>query len=59
MAKDEPLTPDDFPLETKDEKLRTHKGQTVATGKSKKLTEEIADRLNEHAHREEEDRWSG
>jgi hypothetical protein len=59
MTKDQPLRPDDFPVETEDEKLRTQRGQTVATAKSKKLAEDIADRLNEHAHREEEERWSG
>jgi hypothetical protein len=59
MAKGQQLTPDDFPIETEDEKLKTQKGQTVATAKSEKLAEHIAERLNEQAHREEEDRWSG
>jgi hypothetical protein len=59
MAKDRQLTPDDFLIETEDEKLRTRKGQTVATAKSEKLAEHIAERLNEQAHHEEEDRWSG
>ncbi|MCA1458788.1 hypothetical protein I6F35_37470 [Bradyrhizobium sp. BRP22] len=54
MNKDQPLKPDDFPLDTEDEKLRTHKGRDIAIAESEK----VAERVNEQAHREEQDRWS-
>lgn len=57
-AKDAGLTPDDFPLEADKDKLRTHKGEPVASAESAEIADELADRLNEQAHREEQDRWS-
>ena len=59
MAQDkEELKPHDFPIRTEQEKLKTDTGKPVGTAESDRLAEEIADRLNEHAHREDEDRWS-
>ena len=58
MATDTCLKPDDFPIEVEDQKLRTQKGKPVATAASDKLADQIAEQLNEHAHREEQDRWS-
>jgi len=57
-AKDTELTPEDFPLEADKDKLRTHKGEPVASAESEEIAEDLADRLNEQAHREEQDRWS-
>lgn len=57
-AKDAELTPDDFPLEADKDKLRTHKGEPVASAESEQIADELAERLNEQAHREEQDRWS-
>ena len=57
-AKDTGLTPDDFPIEADKDKLRTHKGDPVASAESEEIADQIAERLNEHAHREEQDRWS-
>ena len=57
MKKDA-LKPNDFPIETDEERLKTQTGKTVGSAASKELAENVADRLNEHAHREEEDRWA-
>ncbi|PSO16562.1 hypothetical protein [Bradyrhizobium sp. MOS003] len=57
-AKDTGLTPDDFPMEADKTKLKTHKGEPVASAESEEIADELADRLNEQAHREEQDRWS-
>jgi len=52
------LEPDDFPIVTDRQTLRTHDGEAIAQAKSKKLADDIADRLNEQAYREEQDCWS-
>jgi hypothetical protein len=54
----EKLKPEDFPIEADKDKLKTHKGETVAEAQSEQIADEIADRLNEQAHKEEQDRWS-
>jgi hypothetical protein len=58
MKRTDVLKPNDFPIETEEEKLKTRTGKTVGSATSKELAENVADHLNEHAHREEEDRWS-
>ncbi|GLR94562.1 MULTISPECIES: hypothetical protein [Bradyrhizobium] len=58
MTRDNELKPDDFPIEADKDKLKTHKGEPVAEAESEQIANEIADRLNEQAHREEQDRWS-
>ncbi|MEY9182541.1 hypothetical protein ABIG06_004123 [Bradyrhizobium sp. USDA 326] len=58
MGKDSELKPDDFPIVADKDKLKTHKGEHVAEAESEQIADEIADRLNEHAHQEEQDRWS-
>ena len=58
MGKDAPLKPDDFPVEVEDQTLKSHKGEPVATAETEELAGELADRLNDHAHQEEQDRWS-
>ena len=57
-ARDAGLTPDDFPIEADKDKLRTLKGEPVASAKSEQIADQLAERLNEQAHREEQDRWS-
>jgi len=56
--KPEELKPDDFPIQAEQEKLKTKDGETIGTAASEPLAEHIADRLNEHAYVEEQDRWS-
>lgn len=58
MGKDTSLQPDDFPVEVEDQKLKTQKGKPVATAETEELADQLAERLNEQAHREEQDRWS-
>jgi hypothetical protein len=58
MTKDEPLRADDFPIQTDEEKLKTREGRPIASTESKELAEQVAERLNEHAYQEEQDRWS-
>jgi hypothetical protein len=58
VPKQNELESSDFPIETDKEKLRTRKGETIGSAASRPLAEHIADRLNEHADHEEEDRWS-
>lgn len=58
MKEKDTLQPKDFPIETDEEKLKTQTGKTVGSATSKELAEDVADRLNEHAHKDEEDRWS-
>ena len=58
MGKDTPLKPDDFPVEVDDRKLKTQKGEQVATAETEGLASQIAEKLNEQADQEEQDRWS-
>ncbi|MHC4044612.1 hypothetical protein [Bradyrhizobium sp. 23AC] len=58
MSKDDELKPDDFPIEADKDKLMTRKGEPVASAESEQIADQIAERLNEHAHQEEQDRWS-
>jgi hypothetical protein len=58
MTNPKTLDANDFPVETDDETIKTQQGKKVASAVSKPLAENIAERLNEQAHREEEDRWS-
>ncbi|WP_198028200.1 hypothetical protein [Bradyrhizobium sp. WSM1743] len=57
MNKDPPLTPDDFPIEVHREKLN-QRGEPVAFAETEELAGEIAERLNEQAYQDEQDRWS-
>ncbi|WP_013500531.1 hypothetical protein [Rhodopseudomonas palustris] len=56
--KDEHLHPADFPIEAESKSLKTTDGETIAEAKTRKLADEIAQRLNEQAYREEQDCWS-
>lgn len=53
-----PLNPDDFPVKVDDEKLKTQKGEPVATAETPEIADQIAEKLNEQADQEEQDRWS-
>lgn len=53
-----PITPEEFPLEADKEKIKTTDGKTIAETDSKATAAEIAERLNQHHDKEEEDRWS-
>jgi len=52
------IKPDDFPVAADEEQVKTSKGKPIATAKSGPVAEEVAERLNEQAYREEHDRWS-
>ncbi|MCP3391386.1 hypothetical protein NLM27_21605 [Bradyrhizobium sp. CCGB12] len=52
------IHPDDFPVETSKTTVKTNKGKPLADAESEPVAEEIAERLNEHAYREEHERWS-
>jgi len=54
----EKLKPDDFPIEADDKKLKTNKGKPIATAESEGIADELAERVNEQADREEHDRGS-
>lgn len=54
----EDLKPQDFPIETDQDELKTHNGQTVGAVANERLARNVAQRLNEHADIEEQDRWS-
>nr|WP_244554031.1 hypothetical protein [Bradyrhizobium arachidis] len=56
--KGKPLRADDFPIQTDEDKLKTRDGRPIASTESKELAEQVAERLNEHAYQEEQDRWS-
>jgi hypothetical protein len=58
MAKEKPLKPDDFPIEADDKKLKTNKGKSIASTESEAIADDLAERVNEQADREEHDRWS-
>ena len=49
---------DDFPLEAQDREVKTTKGETIAVAKDAPVAEDVADRLNEQADREQHDCWS-
>jgi hypothetical protein len=52
------IHPTDFPVESDKTILKTNKGKPIAEAECDPVAEEIADRLNEQAYREEQDRWS-
>jgi hypothetical protein len=58
MTNTKSLEPNDFPVETDNKALKTQKGKKIASATSEPLAENIAERLNEQAHRDEEERWS-
>lgn len=58
MVKDKPLSPDDFPVKSDKTEIKTNKGEPIAKVKSEEKADDVANRLNEQAEREEQDRWS-
>lgn len=52
------IHPDEFPVEASETTVKTNKGKPLADAESEGVAEDIADRLNEQAYREEHDRWS-
>jgi hypothetical protein len=58
MAIEKPLKPDHFPIEADGKKLRTNKGKPVASAESEEIADDLAERANEQADREEHDRWA-
>jgi transposase len=58
MARQKPLKPDDFPIEADGKKLKTSKGRPIASTESDAIADDLAERVNEQADREEHDRWA-
>lgn len=58
MSSDKRLTPTDFPVKPVDNVIITRKKAPVAVTVTQPTAKDIAERLNEQAAREEEDRWS-
>jgi transposase len=58
MANEKPLKPDDFPIEADEKTLKTNKGKRIASTESEAIANELAERVNEQADREECDRWA-
>ena len=58
MAQEKPLTPNDFPIEADHKKLKTNKGKPIASTDSEATADDLAERVNEQADREEHDRLS-
>jgi hypothetical protein len=58
MTKEKPLRPDDFLIEADDKTLKTNKGKPIASTESEAIADDLAERVNEQAHREECDRWA-
>jgi len=58
MADDEPLKPEDFPVHTNQTEVVKNDGKTIAEARTKKIAEDVAERLNAEEDRREEDRWS-
>jgi gamma-glutamyl phosphate reductase len=52
------LKPNDFPLESDQDKIKRQDGKPVAKTESDEMAEDMTDRLNCDEHRREEDRWS-
>lgn len=52
------IHPNDFPVEADKTTIKTNEGNPLAEAKSEPVAEEIADRLNEQAYREEHDKWA-
>jgi hypothetical protein len=58
MADDEPLKPNDFPVQANQKRLVKNDGKTIAEARTEKIAEDVAERLNAEEDRREEDRWS-
>ena len=57
-GKHQPLKPSDFPVHADDKTIIKNTGEPIAEVCDRDTAEEVADRLNEHEHQREEDRWS-
>jgi len=57
-TKQDELKPDDFLVYNEGCDLKTSKGDDIGEGKTPKLTQQIAEKLNEQAHRDDEECWS-
>jgi hypothetical protein len=58
MADDEPLKPEDFPVQANQKQIVKNDGKTIAEARTKKTAEDVAKHLNAEEDRREEDRWS-
>lgn len=58
MADDEPLKPEHFPVRTNQSQIVKNYGKTIAGARTKKIAEDVAERLTAEENRREEDRWS-
>lgn len=58
MPKDQPLEPDDFPVDVRQDEIVKSNGEPIAKARDPQTAQDVADRLNETEYRREEDRWS-
>ncbi|GLH75313.1 hypothetical protein SSBR45G_02210 [Bradyrhizobium sp. SSBR45G] len=54
----QPLEPDDFPLEAEKERICRQDGKPIARTDTEAMAHDIAERLNADEQRREEDKWS-
>lgn len=52
------IHPNGFPVEADKTTIKTNEGKPLAEAESEPVAEEIANRLNEQAYREEHDKWA-
>jgi len=57
-ASKRPLKPDDFPLQVEGDKIKKQDGTPVADAEDEIAAADVAERLNHHEARREEDKWS-
>ena len=53
-----PLTPDDFPVNAEDKKIKKQDGTPIANTDDPAVAADVAERLNDDEARREEDKWS-
>jgi hypothetical protein len=53
-----PLTPDDFPINADDKKIKKQDGTPLANTDDPAVAADVAERLNDDEARREEDKWS-
>jgi hypothetical protein len=57
-ASKRPLKSNDFPVQVEGDKIKKQDGTPVAEAEDETTAADVADRLNDHEARREEDKWS-
>jgi hypothetical protein len=58
MTEQKHLQPDDFPLHADNKKIVKTDGKEIADAKTRKIAEDLAERLNAEEDHREQDRWA-